>query len=307
MMINGILPIYKEKGMTSHDVVFKMRKILKMKKVGHAGTLDPDVDGVLLILLGSATKVSDYAMNLGKSYRAEVCLGLSTITEDISGDILEDIEVQNIDLQDIKNACSKLIGKIVQVPPIYSAVKVKGKKLYEYARQGIFDVERPKREVEIYSINVDEESYHKIDGKIYFSIDVSCGKGTYIRTIASQLGELLNVPSCMSKLTRTSSGKVGVEDCYTISDVSDMSAEEVSNILLKKEYALEGYSFYELPKYRAQQVMNGLRFRKNQFPDLDFSEEIVFTYNNEAIAVYYLKSNEDELLSVKTTFPKEII
>ena len=139
-MFEGILPIYKERGVTSHDVVFKARKILQMKKIGHSGTLDREVDGVLLLLLGGATKVSDYAMDLGKSYRAEVCLGLKTTTEDLTGEIVDDCRVSNINIDEIKEILSSMIGEIEQTPPIYSAIKVNGRKLYEYARRGQFDV-----------------------------------------------------------------------------------------------------------------------------------------------------------------------
>ena len=117
-MFEGILPIYKERGVTSHDVVFKARKILQMKKIGHSGTLDPEVDGVLLLLLGGATKVSDYAMDLGKSYRAEVCLGLKTTTEDLTGEIVDDCKVSNINIDEIKEILSSMIGEIEQTPPI---------------------------------------------------------------------------------------------------------------------------------------------------------------------------------------------
>lgn len=304
-MLDGILPIYKERGLTSHDVVFKLRKMLQMKKIGHAGTLDPDVDGVLMILLGNSTKVSDYAMELGKSYRAEVCLGLQTTTEDISGDIVAEEAVTNITLEQILATFSKLTGKITQTPPIYSAVKVRGRKLYEYARAGQFDVERPTREVEVYDITYQEGSFYTKEDKTYFTIDINCGKGTYIRTLATQIGELLGVPSCMSKLTRTASGEVTLDKTLTLQEVAELGPE-ITTKLLPKEYALAEYKFYELPTFRAKQVMNGLRFRKNQFPDLDFSDGIVFTYQNEAIAVYYLKELDDELLSVKTTFPKNI-
>lgn len=301
IMLDGILPVYKEKGMTSHDVVFKLRKILNMKKIGHGGTLDPEVDGVLLVLLGNSTKVSDYAMDMGKKYRAEICLGVKTSTEDMTGDVIETLEINNINIDDIKNACNSLIGNIKQTPPIYSAVKVNGKKLYEYARAGRFDVEIPTREVKIYSIDILENSYYSNDNKLYFTIDVHCGKGTYIRTLATQIGEYLKVPSCMSNLTRTAVGKVKIKDTYSLKEI-----EKYNIKLLPKELALENYYFYELPKFRAKQVMNGLRFRKNQFPELDFREGIVFTYDNSAIAIYYLENEEDELLSIKTIFPKEI-
>ena len=306
-MFEGILPIYKQRGITSHDVVFKARKILKMKKIGHAGTLDPEVDGVLLLLLGGATKVSDYAMDLGKSYRAEVCLGIKTITEDLTGEVLEECNVSDIDINKIKDVLQTLIGEIEQTPPIYSAVKVKGKKLYEYARAGKFDVEIPSRKVNIYDVEFIEGSDYYRDNKFYFSIKISCGKGTYVRTIATDIGKKLNLPSTMSKLTRTRSGKIELDNCLTLSEVEQLlEKNKLEEKLLKKEYALEEYQFVEIPKIRAQQVMNGLRFRKNQFPDYDFTDGIVFTYENEAIAIYYLKNPDDELLYVKTTFPKII-
>ena len=306
-MFEGILPIYKQRGITSHDVVFKARKILKMKKIGHAGTLDPEVDGVLLLLLGGATKVSDYAMDLGKSYRAEVCLGIKTITEDLTGEVLEESNIDDIDIDKIKDILQTLIGEIEQTPPIYSAVKVKGKKLYEYARAGKFDVKIPSRKVSIYDVEFIEGSDYYRDNKFYFSINISCGKGTYVRTIATDIGKKLNLPSTMSKLTRTRSGKIELDNCLTLSEVEQLlEKNKLEEKLLKKEYALEEYQFVEIPKFRAQQVMNGLRFRKNQFPDYDFTDGIVFTYENEAIAIYYLKNPDDELLYVKTTFPKII-
>ena len=306
-MFDGILPIYKERGITSHDVVFKARKILQMKKIGHSGTLDPEVDGVLLLLLGGATKVSDYAMDLGKSYRAEVCLGLKTTTEDFTGEVIEECKVNDININEIKEILSLMIGEIEQTPPIYSAIKVNGRKLYEYARRGQFDVEIPTRKVNIYDISFIENSeYYKYD-KFYFSIDISCGKGTYVRTIATSIGEKLNLPSTMSKLTRTRSGEITLEKCLKLSEVEQKVQEgNLEQSLLRKEYALEEFQFVEIPKFRAKQVMNGLRFRKNQFPDYDFTDGIVFTYENEAIAIYHLKDKDDELLSVKTTFPKII-
>jgi len=306
-MFEGILPIYKERGITSHDVVFRARRILQMKKIGHSGTLDPEVDGVLLLLLGGATKVSDYAMDLGKSYRAEVCLGIKTTTEDLTGEVVEECKVTDISLDKIKEILKSMNGEIEQKPPIYSAIKVNGRKLYEYARRGQFDIEIPTRKVNIYNISFIENSEYYKDDKFYFSIDINCGKGTYVRTIATSIGEKLNLPSTMSKLTRTRSGEITLDNCLTLSEVEQhLKDETLEEKLLRKEYALEEYKFVEIPKFRAKQVMNGLRFRKNQFPDYDFTDGIVFTYENEAIAIYHLKDKDDELLSVKTTFPKII-
>lgn len=306
-MFEGILPIYKERGITSHDVVFRARRILQMKKIGHSGTLDPEVDGVLLLLLGGATKVSDYAMDLGKSYRAEVCLGIKTTTEDLTGEVVEECNISDISVDKIKEILKSMIGEIEQKPPIYSAIKVNGRKLYEYARRGQFDVKIPTRKVNIYNITFIKNSEYYKDDKFYFSIDIDCGKGTYVRTIATSIGEKLNLPSTMSKLTRTRSGEITLDNCLTLSEVEQhLKDETLEGKLLRKEYALEEYKFVEIPKFRAKQVMNGLRFRRNQFPDYDFTDGIVFTYENEAIAIYYLKDEDDELLSVKTTFPKII-
>ena len=306
-MFEGILPIYKERGITSHDVVFRARRILQMKKIGHSGTLDPEVDGVLLLLLGGATKVSDYAMDLGKSYRAEVCLGIKTTTEDLTGEVVEECKVTDVSVDKIKEILKSMIGEIEQKPPIYSAIKINGRKLYEYARRGQFDIEIPTRKVNIYNISFIENSEYYKDDKFYFSIDINCGKGTYVRTIATSIGEKLNLPSTMSKLTRTRSGEITLDNCLTLSEVEQhLKDETLEEKLLRKEYALEEYKFVEIPKFRAKQVMNGLRFRKNQFPDYDFTDGIVFTYENEAIAIYHLKDKDDELLSVKTTFPKII-
>ncbi|MGY3782182.1 tRNA pseudouridine(55) synthase TruB [Gemella taiwanensis] len=306
-MFEGILPIYKERGITSHDVVFRARRILQMKKIGHSGTLDPEVDGVLLLLLGGATKVSEYAMDLGKSYRAEVCLGIKTTTEDLTGEVVEECNISDISVDKIKEILKSMIGEIEQKPPIYSAIKVNGRKLYEYARRGQFDVKIPTRKVNIYNITFIKNSEYYKDDKFYFSIDIDCGKGTYVRTIATSIGEKLNLPSTMSKLTRTRSGEITLDNCLTLSEVEQhLKDETLEGKLLRKEYALEEYKFVEIPKFRAKQVMNGLRFRRNQFPDYDFTDGIVFTYENEAIAIYYLKDEDDELLSVKTTFPKII-
>lgn len=157
MMYEGILPLWKEKGMTSHDCVFKLRKILKMKRIGHTGTLDPSVEGVLPICLGQATKVSEYIMNEGKTYVATVTIGSSTTTEDADGDVVKvDSSEKQFSIDQIKSVLQQLTGQITQTPPMFSAVKVNGKKLYEYAREGK-EVERPSRQVTIHYLNLLDE------------------------------------------------------------------------------------------------------------------------------------------------------
>lgn len=149
--MNGIIPLWKERGMTSHDCVFKLRKILHTKKVGHTGTLDPEVEGVLPICIGRATKLAEYVTDEGKVYVAEITLGKSTTTEDATGETVNTKELAEISAAELQAALTKLTGKITQIPPMFSAVKVNGKKLYEYARAGI-EVERPSRQVDIYSL-----------------------------------------------------------------------------------------------------------------------------------------------------------
>ena len=184
-MYNGILPVYKERGLTSHDVVFKLRKILKTKKVGHTGTLDPEVAGVLPICIGNATKVSDYIMEMGKSYKATVFLGVSTSTEDQTGETIEVKEIEHASIEDkaIDDVLNQFKGEITQIPPMYSSVKVRGKKLYEYARKNI-EVERPERVVYIKDIIRTSNLTFDQQG-CQFDIFVTCGKGTYIRTLAT--------------------------------------------------------------------------------------------------------------------------
>ncbi|MER2237837.1 MAG: tRNA pseudouridine(55) synthase TruB, partial [Psychrobacillus sp.] len=193
-MYEGILPLWKEKGMTSHDCVFKLRKILKMKRIGHTGTLDPSVEGVLPICLGQATKVSEYIMNEGKTYVATVTIGSSTTTEDADGDVVKvDSSEKQFSIDQIKSVLQQLTGQITQTPPMYSAVKVNGKKLYEYAREGK-EVERPSRQVTIHYLNILDEDDLFSGQEISFQIEIGCSKGTYIRTLAVQIGELLGYP-----------------------------------------------------------------------------------------------------------------
>lgn len=217
--MEGILPLFKPKGMTSHDCVFKLRKILKMKKVGHTGTLDPDVTGVLPICLGKATKVAEYITDAGKAYEGEVTIGFSTTTEDSSGDIIDkkDIE-QSFTREQILDVLAKLTGEIAQTPPMYSAVKVNGKRLYEYARQGII-VERPTRNVMIYSFDLLDDRMIFSGKTIRFRFRVSCSKGTYIRTLAVMIGNELGYPAHMSDLIRIKSSSFDLADCLTFEEI----------------------------------------------------------------------------------------
>ncbi|MGJ7921018.1 tRNA pseudouridine(55) synthase TruB [Neobacillus sp. LXY-4] len=285
--MEGILPLFKPKGLTSHDCVFKLRKILRMKRIGHTGTLDPEVDGVLPICLGRATKVAEYITNAGKSYEGEVTLGFSTTTEDATGEVVDSKKIEApITRQEIIEILQSLTGEITQTPPMYSAVKVNGKRLYEYARQGI-EVERPSRQVTIYSIELlDDRDIFEGD-TIQFRFRVSCSKGTYIRTLAVMIGERLGYPSHMSSLSRIQSASFSLEDCYTFSQIEEMVEEgRFSQALRPIEEAL----FY-LPKLAindklAEKVKNGAVLPIPSYLQDQSGPIVVETEQGLALAIY---------------------
>lgn len=285
MEFNGVLPLWKEKGMTSHDCVFKLRKILKTKKVGHTGTLDPDVDGVLPICIGRATKVAEYITDQGKAYEAEVTIGHSTETEDASGAVVEvDASEKVVTRDQLLAVLENLTGEITQIPPMYSAVKVNGKKLYEYARQGI-PVERPERKVHIDSIELLDEDQEWSGKELTFSIFIRCGKGTYIRTLAVQIGEALGYPAHMSNLRRTESGKFKAEDCFTLAEVAEIAQNEAVGTILKPlSYGLEDFPKAEIEANLLFGIKNGQVLDRH--PLLAEHEFLVFTVNGEPVALY---------------------
>lgn len=285
MAINGILPLWKEKGMTSHDCVFKLRKILKTKKVGHTGTLDPEVDGVLPICIGNTTKVAEYITDQGKTYEAEVAIGFSTETEDATGQMVErNPDEKKITRSQLLSALEGLTGEITQIPPMYSAVKVNGKKLYEYARAGIA-VERPVRKAQIDSIELLDSSEEWMGFDIHFRIRIQCGKGTYIRTLAVQIGEALGYPAHMSELTRTQSGKFKREDCFTLAEVEEIAQnEKVEGILKPLSYALSAFPAVEVESADFFAMKNGQVM--DMHPLLETNRLLVFTTNGNPFALY---------------------
>ena len=218
--MNGIINLKKEAGMTSHDAVFKLRKILGTKKIGHGGTLDPDVVGVLPIAVGKATRMVEFMQDEGKVYEGEITLGYSTTTEDASGEVVAETPVLSpLDEDLVDEAIASLTGPITQIPPMYSAVKVNGRKLYEYARADQ-EVERPERQVTIYSFErTSPISY--VENLARFSFRVKCSKGTYIRTLSVDLGEKLGYAAHMSHLTRTSAAGLQLDDALTLKEISE--------------------------------------------------------------------------------------
>lgn len=301
--MNGILPLWKEKGMTSHDCVFKLRKILRTKKVGHTGTLDPQVEGVLPICIGQATRIAEYLTDAGKTYEAVVSIGRTTETEDAEGETVEqDISYKKVTKQQLLDALATLTGVIEQTPPMYSAVKVNGKRLYEYALKGE-TVERPSRKVTIYSLELlsDEEVYE--GNEITFRIRIACSKGTYIRTLAVQIGEQLGYPAHMASLVRTASGTFSAKNCVTLKQVEEAVKEDkINEIILPIEYALSSYPFIEITQSIEKQILNGQILPIHAL--LKENDKIVFSKGDKALAVYVPHPSKEGLMKPEKMFPE---
>ncbi|MBR4830744.1 MAG: tRNA pseudouridine(55) synthase TruB [Bacilli bacterium] len=279
-MMNGILVVNKEKDLTSRDVVNKLCHIFNTKKVGHTGTLDPIATGVLVVVLGSSLKIVDYITSLDKEYIAKVKLGINTDTLDITGNVLEEKEV-NITNEDIDKVLKEFPQDYDMEVPIYSAIKVNGKKLYEYARNNI-PVELPHHIVKIYSL---ERISDIKDNSFYIKCHVS--KGTYIRSLIRDICKNLNTVGVMEELQRTKQGKFTIEESYTLDDI------EKGNYKL-----LNMIDVLDLPKVEIdnlellKKVTNG-----NKLTNIYNYPEFIFTYNNEVIAIY--KEENDIVKPVK--------
>lgn len=246
--MDGIIIVDKPKGITSHDVVSKLRKILKTKKIGHTGTLDPIATGVLPICVGICTKASNYLISDDKTYEAQIKLGILTDTSDITGNIIEENYDFNLSEEQIKDIILSFKGKQTQTPPIYSAVKVNGKKLYEYARQGI-QVEIPSRQIEIFDIKV--LNINMKENTV--DIIVHCSKGTYIRSLCVDIGKKLGTVATLSKLRRIKSGVFKIEDSIKLEDID----ENVKFISL--EQAFMKLDKIELKNNDIEKILNGVK------------------------------------------------
>ncbi|MDK7926240.1 MAG: tRNA pseudouridine(55) synthase TruB [Staphylococcus simulans] len=302
--MEGILPVFKERGLTSHDVVFKLRKILHTKKVGHTGTLDPEVNGVLPICVGGATKVSDYIMEMGKAYQATVTVGVSTTTEDQTGEVLETKAVsKDLTADKIDEAILSFVGEIEQIPPMYSSVKVNGRKLYEYARNNE-TVERPKRKVRIYEIERNSEIRYK-DDTCSFDIFIRCGKGTYIRTLATDIGRTLGFPAHMSQLTRVESGGFSIDESLTLDQIDELYKQEaLQEKLFPIEYGLKGLPHIQIddPNIK-KRILNGQKFYKNEFSEA--IDEVTVMEDKEtekALALYIPHAEKPNEIKPKKVF-----
>lgn len=265
MDLFGIINVNKPKGFTSHDVVAKLRKILKIKQIGHTGTLDPMATGVLPVCVGKATKIIQY-LESGKAYRASIQLGIKTDTYDLEGQIIEKNPI-NLNVEEINKYLEEFKGEIIQTPPIYSAVHYKGKRLYEYARQNIEVADIPTRKVFINSIEL-----VNFDSPIV-EIDIDCSEGTYIRSIAHDLGEKLGCGACLSGLIRTKAGKFLYENSKTLEEIEDLVCKEDFNAFLinpTKVLPLDMLEVEEelLPKIKNGQISSSDRVFKTDFIQL---------------------------------------
>jgi tRNA pseudouridine55 synthase len=295
--MEGILPLYKPAGLTSHDCVFRLRKILKTKKVGHTGTLDPDVTGVLPICIGRATKIAEYITDAGKTYEGEVTIGFSTTTEDASGEVVEKKVVEGVlQKSDILKVLESLTGEIEQTPPMFSAVKVGGTRLYEYARKGI-EVERPTRKVTIYSIELLDDREEFSGETVSFRFRVSCSKGTYIRTLAVMIGEILGYPAHMSHLIRVQSAAFSLEDCLSFEDIENlMDNGTISTVLKPLETALSHLPKFVINDKVAEKVKNGALLQMPENLKYINGPIIAETTDGQAIAIYSVHPTKPDLL-----------
>ncbi|GAJ25454.1 tRNA pseudouridine synthase B [Liquorilactobacillus sucicola DSM 21376 = JCM 15457] len=293
--MDGILPLYKERGMTSNDCVFKCRRILKSKRVGHSGTLDPNVDGVLPICVGKATKVVNYLMDSGKIYIGEITLGFATTTEDLEGDIVEKRKLARMfTAEEINKAMLALTGKLIQIPPMYSAIKVKGRRLYDYARAGE-TVERPQRKIVVdyfKQVNTSTFDMEKGQQKIYF--EIGCGKGTYVRTIAVDLGKKLGVPAVMSDLTRLASGGFTIGQAIKLDDLKKAAADgNLEEKLFPADHALKKFPHHVLTETQWRIVQNGGFLLPKYLRGDERRPVIVLMYKNKARALYRFNQEKE--------------
>ncbi len=241
--MNGILLIDKPRGKTSHDIIYAVRRALQMKRVGHAGTLDPMATGVLVVLVGKATKVSDFLLNKDKRYRAGILLGCETDSYDMDGTVIKRCE-PNVTEEQLKTVLHQFTGEQVQIPPMFSAIKQNGKKLYEMARKGI-EVERKGRNITIYSLEL-----LSFDG-VHAEIEVHCSKGTYIRSLAHDIGISLGCGACLDSLERCASGQFAIEDAVSLEQL------EQGNYTLIPTHCVFPYPSVAVNNEQGRRIRNG--------------------------------------------------
>lgn len=271
--MNGILCVNKPQDFTSFDVVAKLRGILQMKRLGHGGTLDPMATGVLPVFVGNATKACDIMPDNNKSYRAGFRFGAVSDTQDIWGEVTERSDM-SVEREAIEAVIPEFTGKIMQLPPMYSAVQVGGKRLYDLARQGI-EVERQAREIEVTALVLEEYDSNTREGVL----SIACGKGTYIRTIISDIGERLGCGGIMTSLVRTSSGGFGLDDCFTLEEIQKAKDEDrLEKLILPIERVFEKLPKLRLGEAQTRMYRNGVKLDLSKLRGIREGEECYGVY-----------------------------
>lgn len=267
-MMDGILLLNKEIGWSSFNAINKAKRLINASKVGHSGTLDPFADGLLVVTVNKATKVNQFIEAQDKEYIATLKLGVKTSTLDVEGEVIATKEVPSLNEEIIINALNKFKGKIKQVPPMYSAIKVNGQRLYDLARQGI-EVERKEREVEIYDIKLVSFNNEEI------TFSVSCSKGTYIRTLAESISEELNTYGHLIRLTRTRVGNFHLKDAYKLSELDNFTLMSIKD-------ALTNFYKIKLNDEEIIKVKNGIKFKF----ECNENEVLIVDKDDNPIAIY---------------------
>jgi tRNA pseudouridine55 synthase len=267
-MRDGVVLIDKGEGMTSFDVVGKIRRLYGTKQVGHTGTLDPMATGLLTVLVGRAVKASEYLTEHDKTYRATLRLGLTTDTEDVTGKVLT--ECDDIpDAETVKKVCQGFVGEIKQIPPMYSALKKDGKKLCDLAREGI-EIEREARDITVYSLTCKET-----DRNDEYTLEVACSKGTYIRTLCADIGKALGCGGVMATLRRTSVGEFSLGNAVTLTELESMTEKEREALVLDTETLFYEHKKVLLPDFFARLCNSGCEiYLKKLALDLDLGEKV---------------------------------
>ncbi len=301
-MIHGVLNIEKEKGYTSHDVVAKLRGILGQKKIGHTGTLDPDATGVLPVCLGKATKLCDMLTDKSKTYETVMLLGRVTDTQDITGAVLSECATDHLDSRAVKTCIGEFVGDYLQIPPMYSALKVNGKKLYELARQGI-EVERKARPVVIHQIRILEMNLPRV------RMEVSCSKGTYIRTLCHDIGQKLGCGACMEELIRTRVGCFTKENSVTLKEVKERKeAGQLKELVIPIDALFSEYDAVTVKKEFETLLYNGNPFLskhlRERFYPADGKQVRVYDEEGCFIGIYAFDESRKMFQVVKMFFDK---
>ncbi len=302
-MVNGIINIKKEKGFTSHDVVAKLRGIVGQKKIGHTGTLDPDATGVLPVCLGKATKLCDMLTDKNKTYEAVLLLGVETDTQDTSGTTLQEQDASHCTEEEVQQVILSFVGESEQIPPMYSALKVNGKKLYELAREGKV-VERKARPITIYDITILEVNLPEV------RMQVTCSKGTYIRTLCHDIGQQLGVGGCMKELIRTQVSRFTIADSLTLSQVQERKDEgKLGECILPIECVFEHLEKFVIPKALEWLAWNGnplnVEVYQEQYNWKDGQSLRLYLEDGRFVGIYQYKAVNTTLKLEKMFLDKE--